>query len=410
MKNYYVIIFAIVALLVGCYQPQQLINPNYDGIFAHQKPVDLTPVLEVYEWAAGAEDSIDFAEFIVKLIPECKRYLNDSIYDEELESNWFINLTDTIRLGIGHLMCNDELIDMQKEDLLLNTEQLYNSSMLMKNMGSLYEVWLRNELLLEDARNFDSEQVVEAIRNLNVDILTEPKLECAIQNCRDSVLYYMNMGLYAWDDNPYPVILMEEKEDLILERYRKNYEAFTAGIEVTDTSVTYETDTIMAGERFRRYKDATDDDQLGVMLKELAACKDFDEQCALWRLWADCKESMEEDDWIIAVAMLLMDSGEYNPLMNIIWLTWRALFQGQNCGMSKDSIIPNDFYNEYRKKCFAACIRHLIRHPEDGFCMERAMVLSLLPNLNRMLGWAGNNALYEMAMLMPERFEGAFDD
>ena len=58
-------------------------------------------------------------------------------------------------------------------------------------------------------------------------------------------------------------------------------------------------DSILAGDRLKRYKDAGDEEQLGVMLKELADCKDFDEQCALWRLWTNCKESIYEDDWII---------------------------------------------------------------------------------------------------------------
>lgn len=403
----FVCTFAAV-LLVACDSTNTPVeDPDFDGIFAHQDPVDITPVLDVYKWATGAEDSIDFGEFIMKLIPECKRFLNESIYDEELESNWFINLTDTITLSSGHMICKSE--NAGREEFMISAEELYNGSMVLRNMGSLYEVWLRNELLLKDARRWNQDKVMDAIRNLNVDVLEEYPIKGMLIECRDSVLKFMDMGINAWDDNPYPVLFMQRLDEFIDIQFERFFSYWSTDDAVMDSTAVEERDSIMAGDRLKRYKDADADEQLGVMLKELADCKDFDEQCALWRLWTNCRESIYEDDWIIATGTLLMDSGKYNPYMNWIWMIWRSLFQSAFCGMSKDSIIPNDFYNEYRKKCFRVYSNHFLRHPEDLTCTKWAKILVELPNLNRMYGWAGNNALYEKVATMPARYEGAFE-
>ena len=410
MKDHSFIILLTAICLLSCnsHKNAQIVDPDFDGIFTHQMPVDISPILEVYEWATGVEDSIDFGEFIMKLIPECKRFLNDSIYDEELVSNWFINLTDTITLSSGHMICKSE--NAGREDFMISAEELYNGSMVLRNMGSLYEVWLRNELLLKDARRWDSDIIMDAIRNLNVNVLEEYPIKGMLIECRDSVLEFMDMGIDAWDDNPYPVLFMQRLDEFIDIQFERFFFYWSTDDAVMDSTAVEVRDSIMAGDRLKRYKDADADEQLGVMLKELAECKDFDEQCALWRLWTNCRESIYEDDWIIAVGTLLMDSGEYNPYMNWIWMIWRSLFQSDFCGMSKDSIIPNDFYNEYRKKCYRVYMNHFLRHPEDLTCAKWAKILVELPNLNRMYGWAGNNVLYEKVATMPARYEGAFEE
>ena len=73
--------------------------------------------------------------------------------------------------------------------------------------------------------------------------------------------------------------------------------------------------------------------------------------------------------------------------------------------MSRDSAIPNDYYNEYRKKCFVASILHFERHEEDIFSMFLAEYMLSRSNLNRLGGWLGNNAMYEGPDLMPKRYE-----
>ena len=161
----------------------------------------------------------------------------------------------------------------------------------------------------------------------------------------------------------------------------------------------------MAKNKFQHYLDADEEHQLATMLGELATCRNFDEQCSLWCLWANCKESNLEDEWLVAVGRRLMDSGYYNPLLNRIWITWRALTQIMYFGMSRDSAIPNHYYNEYRSKCYLTCLKRIERHPDDVFAMNCAAAIGGRVNLNRFgQNYFGNEAMIEEAMMMPNRY------
>ena len=141
------------------------------------------------------------------------------------------------------------------------------------------------------------------------------------------------------------------------------------------------------------------------MLGALNECSTFDEQCSLFLNWIDSKEAEMDDEWIIAVAGRLIDSGKYNPCLNDIWLVWRCLFQIQYCGISRDSSIPNGFYNDMRKKCYLTCLKRIESHPDDVFAMNCAAFIGGRTNINR-IGQAlfGNEALTEMAECLPGRF------
>ena len=145
--------------------------------------------------------------------------------------------------------------------------------------------------------------------------------------------------------------------------------------------------------------------RLRYMLGALNECSTFDEQCSLFLNWIDSKEAEMDDEWIIAVAGRLIDSGKYNPCLNDIWLVWRCLFQIQYCGISRDSSIPNGFYNDMRKKCYLTCLKRIESHPDDVFAMNCAAFIGGRTNINR-IGQAlfGNEALTEMAECLPGRF------
>lgn len=166
----------------------------------------------------------------------------------------------------------------------------------------------------------------------------------------------------------------------------------------------------LAMDRFQHYLDASEDDQLGVILGEIAACSNFDEQCSLWRNWANCKKSSIEDDWLIGVGMALMKSGNYNPDLHRIWITWRALCQSHFFGASRDSSIPNNFYNEFRKTCYISCLKRIEEHPKDIYAMNCAAALGGRTNMNRFgQNYFGNEAMIESAMMMPNRYQSDDD-
>ena len=161
----------------------------------------------------------------------------------------------------------------------------------------------------------------------------------------------------------------------------------------------------MTMDKFQRYLDASEDDQLKVILGELAACQNFDEQCSLWRNWANCDKSVIENEWLVGVGMALMKSGNYSPILNRIWVTWRALCQTMFFGMSRDSTIPNPFYNEFRKICYVSCLKRIADYPDDVFAMNCAAAIGGRTNLNRFgQNYFGNETMIEEAMMMPKRY------
>ena len=167
----------------------------------------------------------------------------------------------------------------------------------------------------------------------------------------------------------------------------------------------------MAKDRFQRYLDASEEKQLGVILGELAACSNFDEQCSLWCNWANCNKSSIEDDWISGVAVALMKSGKYSPILHRIWITWRSVFQLLYFGASRDSDIPNLYYNEYRKMCYITCLKHIETHPQDIYAMNCAAAIAGRTNINRFgMNYFGNESMIEKYMMLPNRLNSDEED
>jgi len=161
----------------------------------------------------------------------------------------------------------------------------------------------------------------------------------------------------------------------------------------------------MVMDKYQHYLDAEEEGQAGVMLGEMASCKTFDEQCSLWRNWANCEKSGIDDEWIAVVGCALMKSGKYSPILHRIWITWRAICQGLYFGSSRDSSIPNDFYNEYRKMCYTTCLKRIERHPDDVYAMNCAAAIGGRTNMNRFgQNYFGNEAMIERAMMLPKRY------
>ena len=401
--TYFFIACLLSAFMSGCKGERHAADsdPNYDGIFAHRAPVDMTPVLDIYNWATESGDSIDMTELVLKLVPAAARYILADTPDDEIGNKWYINMTDTIPV----LCIPDEL--RTKYNLYSNAEQYYNGYMLLFNMESLYEICFWNLDKPEEERIFTSDEVMDALRGIKIDVMRDPEDRMCIEDARDSVLDYLATypGYYRMDDTK-PMIYLAN----VMERIdRYSYFYYEGDMEPIEATIDSAMNIVHAGqwaqERFERYLKASEDEQLEVMLREMAECKDFDEQCDLWCLWSDSRQSLDEDLWVIAVGTRLMDSEQYTPMAVLIWLRWRVLFQEAFCGMSRDSAIPNDYYNEYRKKCFVASILHFERHEEDIFSMFLAEYMLSRSNMNRLGGWLGNNAMYEGPELMPKRYE-----
>ena len=361
--------------LVSCEEKE------HPDIFDYSDPVDLSAILQAYYWYQHYEgdnkDSILYTKFGLEL-PEDEFYL--------FEDTAFV-----LRVP--------EYTD-SKQPFLANAEDFYNSCALSWNVWSNYEVWYRGHTA--DLLRYD-EEVKRSIEAVSVNIIKDKEVRKAAQDFKNSIIKLMKTEPDKWDEDTDPMDLLISFGDVVESKAYKFYddeETFVASLDsVMDIAEG------MAMDKFQHYLDARKDDQIQVMLGELATCRNFDEQCSLWRNWANCDKSGIDDEWLLAVGRALMESGNYSPILHRIWITWRAINQGLYFGSSRDSSIPNQYYNEYRKMCYVSCLKRIEKHPKDVYAMNCAAAIGGRTNMNRFgQNYFGNEAMIESAIMMPKRY------
>lgn len=366
---------------IGCGNASK--NPTEE--FDNDMPVDLSDVIKEYELYqrcnADEQDSILF-----------------SFVDEEMcegEVTLFEDTSFVIRL---------KEYKHSKNSYLASAEEFYNNCSFAWNIWSNFEVWYRGETSGE-LRNV--KEIIKSIKDIDVKIINDLDLNKAAQIYKDSILILMSIGIDKWDDTHNPWNVRYSYSDAIAKKtchYYDDRDEF-----LNKYNIMVETAEGMGKARFQHYLNTNETEQLSVILTELNTCKNFDEQCSLWKLWANTKKSQSEDGWLVAVGKLLMESGKYNPNLNRIWITWRSICQLYYCGASKDSVIPNPFFNVYRRICYLTCLKRIKKHPDDIFAMNCAASLAGNPNVIRIGEFSfGNDAVIDASQMMPERFN--FDD
>ena len=360
---------------------------EHSDLFDYSGPVDLSAILQAYDWyqhyKGENKDSILYTKFGLEL-PEDEFYL--------FEDTDFV-----LRVP--------EYTD-SKQPFLANAEDFYNSCALSWNVWSNYEVWYRGHTA--DLLRYD-EEVKRSIEAVSVNIIKDKEVRKAAQNFKDSIIKLMKTEPDKWDEDTDPMDLLIFFGDVVENKAYKFYDDEETFVVSLDSVMDIAEGMVM--DKFQHYLDASEDDQIQVMLGELATCSNFDEQCSLWRNWANCDKSGIDDEWLLAVGRALMESGNYSPILHRIWITWRAINQGLYFGSSRDSSIPNQYYNEYRKMCYVSCLKRIEKHPEDVYAMNCAAAIGGRTNMNRFgQNYFGNEAMIERAMMMPKRYHSADDD
>ena len=364
---------------VGCEKNE------HSYLFDYSEPVDLSAILQAYDWYQHYEgdnrDSILYTKIDLEL-PEDEFYL--------FEDTAFV-------LRVPEYAGS-------KQPFLANAEDFYNSCALSWNVWSNYEVWYRGHTA--DLLRYD-EEVKRSIEAVSANIINDKDVREAAQDFKDSIIKLMKTEPDEWDEDTNPMDLLISFGDVVESKTYKFYDDEETFVASLDSVMNIAEGMVM--DKFQHYLDASENAQIQVMLGELATCRNFDEQCSLWRNWANCEKSSADDEWILAVGCALMESGNYTPILHRIWITWRAINQGLHFGSSRDSSIPNQYYNEYRKICYVSCLKRIEKHPEDVYAMNCAAAIGGRTNMNRFgQNYFGNEAMIEMAMMLPKRFD--FDD
>ena len=352
------------------------------GEFENDLPVDLSKVLETYKLYKGCSgDKVDSILF---------SFVKYETFDDEIPL--FEDTSFVIRLPE---------YKNSKIPFLAVAEEFYNNCSFAWNIWSNFEVWYRGAT----AGEIRSErQIIRSIRAINDNVIKDTELHKAAQIYKDSILLLISKGLDMWDDAHNPWNVRYSYSNAIEKkacRYYENLDEFQDRY-----NIMVEFAEGMGKDKYSRYLNSNENEQLSVMLSELNTCATFDEQCSLWRNWTNNKKSIGEDAWQVVVGKLLMESGKYNPNLNRIWISWRSICQLQYWGASRDSSIPNPFYNRYRKMCYNSCLKRIEGHPDDVFAMNCAASLAGNPNVIRMGDFTyGNDAVIDAIQMMPERIK-----
>lgn len=246
--------------------------------------------------------------------------------------------------------------------------------------------------------------------------ISDPELRRAAQNYRDSVALIIQSPANPYDDDTEVLSeMMSAFGKLVTNKSYRHYtdlHTFVDSIKALHTELLAKTK-----ERFNQYKQPGAGSRAELTLRYLTECKTFDEQCSLLLNWAYSENSIDDEEWIMAVSERLMRSGKYNPFLNIVLRSWRSLFQLRFCGMSRDSAIPNDYYNSMRELCFLASLKRIEQHPDDPFAMACASSVGGMSNIWRLAGGFGNSAMSELVDCLPkslgtndEESRGGYDE
>lgn len=354
---------------------------EHADLFDYEGPIDLSYILRAYEWQQEYEGDDEYTILWSKIVPGLPE---DDFYLFE-DTSFVLHVPE-----YAH----------SREPFLANAGDFFNSCAFSWNIYSNFEVWFRGhtaDLLRDD------DDVRKSIKDISVNFIVDSEVRLAAQTLKDSVLLLISTPSGERQEQGGTLTPFFSFGDVIESKAYKFYDdedAFVLSLDsVTDLAEG------MVIDRFQRYLDAGEYEQLGVILEELDACQNFDEQCSLWRNWANCNKSHSEDEWLISVGMALMKSGNYSPILHYIWISWRSLCQTSFFGVSRDSAIPNFYYNEFRKMCYIACLKRIASRPDDIFAMNCAAAIGGRPNLNRFgQNSFGNDAVIEGMMVMPRRY------
>ena len=360
----------IAVLLTSCSGVEQ----QTDAVFSHEKPVDLSDVLALYE-------------------KSLKQDGDSNVSPESVEDCYE---------GMGYELFNDTSFVLKvpqyadsEHPFLKGAEDLYNSCALAFNLMSNIELVERDLVF--------AGKVEESFKKIGVNFLNDGELKERAQVYEDSLFIVMQKpNEECGEDDNYMTPLTRFMNDIESHAYRfyAHEDTFVETLDSVSTVMKK-----MTEKQFTTYKTAREGIRVRIMLKQLCKCKNFDEQCSLWLNWADSQESLTEDEWVLMVAERLMQSGKYNPLLGEIWIDWRCLLQSGYFGASRDSEIPNQIYNKMRKTCYLTCLKRIEIWPNDMMAMNSAAVLAGRVNILRVGRFMfGNDAVVELYENMPNRY------
>lgn len=381
MKHQLLVILQFL-LLLGC---GKAVGQEYDGLLMHSEPVDISRYLEVCDWLSLQSEDDNYYHELDSLV-------NLDLPTDDEYSVLYSGKSYAVRVPKYY---------RSKNPFISYAQNLYNGFVYARNIYCNYEVWIRiNSAHLSDLSYWvDDKEIIRATKKIRASVIHDRELRRAAQKSRNFIVEHLKKG-YDEETEFDGIDALMSFCDLVYDKSFKFEDMTDTANHIADSI--WDVNLNHVQERLQRYLDAEEENRLKIMLDEMAACRDFDEQCVLWINWVMNRDFSDDYLFIFATGCVLMDSGNYSPILDEIWDAWRTLFQPYYHGVSVDSLIPNAFYNKYRKKCFITCLKHIDKHPDDVYAMMCAVNLATNENIERYGGF-GNTSMSKMLPLVPDR-------
>lgn len=378
-----------VVVLTGCKEKE------YTEFLDNSSAVDLSDVAQIYDsYHSGG------GFYVAEKLNESKnKNLSKDMQVPMPEEGYFEFTGDTCMIRLPQYADSDHPFLSQAQDF-------YNSCAIVWNVWSNFELWYRFTSIDDE---FEGDESIDNIATIETDILLNDTLRNAAKWYKAKISECMHAKEDNWTDQDNPYAVRDSMVAVVAAYQYPFYDDEEVFCQQLDSvfSISYG----LSESRIERYNNASEDERTEVAISELMSCSTFDEQCSFLLLWANNQLSIDDDEWIIAVAERLIQSGRYNPLLFDVWLTWRSLSQSMHFGSSRDSFVPNDYFNAYRRICYESCLHRLETHPDDIYAMNCASVLAGRTNMNRFgSNMFGNEAMMERVETMPLRYKDILSD
>lgn len=276
----------------------------------------------------------------------------------------------------------------------------YNAWALTYDMISLAEKWSR--LAGEDSDKEKRMAILDSIKAFRIEGLIAPEAKATILNLQKSL--QKNITAIEWGNTEISYWPKETAD--------KNGSTLNATLieimpdnQETGTEKVYETllgwHQLLTSERWKAVT-ATEKGCEERFIKLLQSASTFDEQCQ----WALCGAKEFESDKAMAVMRALLRSGHYGEHLFALWFGWRTLTQIHYYGRSRDSVIADALYNEYRHMAFLTTLRYVDQHMDDNHALWQLTYLCEQDNINRNgSSLLGNDANIEYEIVFGEDME-----
>lgn len=270
----------------------------------------------------------------------------------------------------------------------------YNSFQWLYNIWCDAELWDRYEIPVQDT-----------IRHAGCPIIRDDSVRAAAQAYQQEMLRLLEADTLTIPDSVRWKLEVKARNQFygtLVERYHSSHyvdlndEQYWAAYDKNNVVPNYDSIQSLRGSNAKSTVD-----YLHSLAKQ---AENFDARC-IYTIELAHVDSLPLYKTKCSMLEQLMNEKRYSVYLREVWRVWRCLTQQGN-GYSKDSSIPNEYYNKMRRICAMTILDYVRDHPKDVMAINQFIILSAQPNIERDGYYPyGNQIALEEQELFPELFD-----